>query len=499
MATSDFLTRRLSHASGQSSNNIGMTEHLNDADPHPQYLKVTNYAGGEGEIDLSGYVTTRTFNSHVDEYNSYVISIGSWQTGINTWKADIIDWQETYGGYVDGLRSWKSDTADPAIEQVSLLATDLTNHVVRYNQNAAEDTIVSHLDTEGKELYARRLHTHTLADLNAAPDDHKHDDDYLRISDVSEDRTTPNGNSVTALSSIFANIIHPHTQYVQYEDLENAGIYPSAKNLLDANDTTSTSIDFNTILSQGIYDIHPQTGQTVLHTPGTNPNGFLVVIENQTVEGENSIDDNNGIDITIAGVRVVHQLYMCDNGTTRKRTITATDAIAYAWVSTTNSNDRIYTKTASGAASLAFYNTKDMGVPAGSTTAGNTSSIRFNGTTYNRLSAADTIGSIIDYESWHVTNAPTQIKGIVNSGTEYTMDCSNYDIQKITLNNNCTLTVSNVDAGQTVYLYVTTNGSLKLTYNNVELISGVDVGTFRIEFQHDGETVRCINVMVILA
>ena len=513
MATAEFKTRRLPQSSTQASNNTGMPEHLNAANPHPQYLLVSDYAGGgAGSIDLSAYLTKVKYNEDQSAYNTWKSGIDTWKTnidtwksGIDTWKSDIdtwktnIDtWKTTYGGYVDNLRSWKSNTADPAIEQVSQLATDLGNHVIRYSQNAAANAIVSHLDTEGKELYARRLHTHTLTDFNAAAADHKHDNDYLRINDVFNDRTTPNGNSVSALNSIFADINHIHSQYVHFSDLEDAGIYPSAKNLFD-DSTASPSIDFNTILNQGIYNIHPQTGQSVLHFPGTSPNGFLVVIESQTVEGENSRDSNDNIVITTAGVSVVHQWLMCDNGTVKKRTITVTDAIAYAWTSSGDSNNRLYTKTAAGAASLAVYNTSDMGDSAGTTTAGSTTSITFNGTVYNRSTENDIVGSTIDYKNWYIISSPTKIKGIVNSGTAYTMNCSDYDIQKITLNNNCTLTISNVDSGRTVYLYVTADGSHSLTYNNVKLISSEDTGMFRIEFQHDGGAIRCINVMAILA
>ena len=487
MATTVFKTRRLPQSSTQASNNNGMPEHLDAANPHPQYLLVSDYVGGAGNIDLSAYLTKVKYNEDQNAYNT-------WKSSIDTWKSNIDTWKTTYGGYVDTLRSWKSTTADPAISQISQLATNLGNHLVKYSQNAAANSILSHMDTEGKELYARRIHTHTLTDLNAATADHNHDDNYLKLTDVYTSRTTPNGDTVTALSDIFSDINHGHNQFVYTSDLEEAGIYPSAKNPFINYDATIASIDFNEMLDQGIYNIHPQSDQTVSNAPTASVNGFLIVIEDETVIGENS-----GITITTAGVHVAHQWHMGDNGAIRKRTVTSTDAVAYAWVSSSDEELRIYTKTATGAAGLDVYSSSNMGVKAGTTTTGDTSSITYNGTVYNRDSARDTIGSSIVFGSWRTVNAPTRIKGVVNSGTAYTMDCLDTDIQKITLNNNCVLTVNNVDAGRTVYLYVTANGTYSLTYNNVTLISNEDTGLYRIEFQSDGTAVRCVNVMAILA
>lgn len=467
MATdNNFKTRRLPQSSTQASNGTGMVEHIDATNPHPQYLLVSQYTGGSGTVDLSAYLTKTKYNEDQAEYN--------------TWK--------------NSIDVWKLTTADPAISQISQLATDIGNHLIRYSQNAAANSILSHRDTDGKELYARRIHTHTLTELNAAAANHNHDNDYLKLNDVYTNRTTPNGNTVTALTSIFADINHGHDQFVYSSDLEQVGIYPSAKNPFINYDDTITSIDFNEMLDQGIYNIHPQTGQTVSNSPTASVNGFLIVIEDKTVIGENS-----GTTITTAGVHVAHQWHMGDNGAIRKRTVTSTDAVAYAWVSSSDEDLWIYTKTSTGAASLDVYSSSNMGIKAGTTTEGSASSITYNGTVYNRDSARDTIGSTIAFGSWRTVNAPTRIKALANSGANYTMNCLDTDIQRITLTNDCTLAVNNVDAGRTVYLYVTANGTNSLTYKGVTLISSADDGLYRIEFQSDGVVVRCINVMAILA
>ena len=103
-----------------------------------------------------------------------------------------------------------------------------------------------------------------------------------------------------------------------------------------------------------------------------------------------------------------------------------------------------------------------------------------------------------------MVNAPSRINNAgnvsyVSSGASYVMNCLNADIYNIQLSSNCTLTLSNLIPGQTAYLYVSTNGTYTLTYNSVMLLSTEDSGIFRIEFQHDGVSVRCINVMTILA
>ena len=87
-----------------------------------------------------------------------------------------------------------------------------------------------------------------------------------------------------------------------------------------------------------------------------------------------------------------------------------------------------------------------------------------------------------------------------NAGTSCALDCTYHDIFNKNLDKtSCTLTLSNVENGARVFLYVYTPGSRKLIYNTVTLIDTEDNGTFRIEFQNNGTGTKCVNIMAMLA
>ena len=487
MANKSFTSRRMPQSSVQASNVNGMTEHLLHADPHPQYLKVSQYTGGSGEVSLDDYVVKTVYNAHVAAFEG-------WQTTINTWKS--------------GIDTWKSNTVTPALatietfnNRISANETFRSDHTVPYAQNY-NGVLPAHKDSSGQELYARRIHTHELGDFNAAAADHNHDNDYLRINDLYNTRTTPLGVSVPALSDIFAPIVHGHSEYVNYADLEVRGIYPSAANPFYAGDGEEiTSVDFNDLTDQGIYNIHPKSGQTLEHHPTSA--GILIVVEDDTIEGENSRNDNGEIIITTAGKHVAHQVLIADTGIIRQRKIETTDVVVYAWTySSTDEETTIYTSTATGAANLNVYGSTVLSTALGRTTSGDTESIVFDGITYSRNNNRDTVGSQVTASSWYIVSAPTRTKANTNSGAAYAMNTASADIHNITLSADCTLSVTNLSSGQTAYLYVTTNGTYTLTFNNVMLLSTEDIGQFRIEFQNPsstGTSAKCIGIASVLA
>lgn len=487
MANKSFTSRRMPQSSVQASNVNGMTEHLLNADPHPQYLKVSQYTGGSGEVSLDDYVVKTVYNAHVAAFEG-------WQTTINTWKS--------------GIDTWKTTTVTPALTTIETFNNRISanevfrsDHTAQYAQSY-NGVLPAHKDSDGQELYARRIHTHVLSDFNAAAADHNHDNDYLRINDLYNQRTSPAGITVPALSDMFAPFVHGHSEYVNYSDLEARGVYPSAHNPFESNvDEVITEVDLNDLLDQGIYNIHPSSGQTLLNTPSNA--GMLIVVEDVTVEGENSRDDNGVITITTAGKHVTHQVLIADTGIVRQRRIETTDAVVYAWTySSTEEEATIYTNTATGAANLNVYESSVLSAAIGKTTTGDTESITFNGIVYARDTIRDTVGSAITPYPWYIISAPTRTKANTNSGTAYAMNTSSADIHNITLTGDCTLTVTNINPGQTAYLYVTTNGTYTLTFNGVTLLSTEDSGLFRIEFQNptpSGTTAKCIGIAAILA
>lgn len=491
MANKSFASRRMPQSSTQASSVQGMVEHIQHADPHSQYLKKEDYAGGSGTIDLANYVVYDVYNTHLAAFN--------------TFQGAVTAWQNEYTG-------WRNNTVTPKLEDIDNLNSRVgdieifeSDHVAPYAQGYT-GVLPAHKDTEGKELYARRIHTHTLTDFNAAAADHNHDNDYLKINDLYNSRQTPAGTSVPALSDTFAPAQHGHSEYVNYSELEVRGIYPSANNpFVSEADETITVTDVNALIEQGIYNLHPQSGQSLANSPVGA--GMLVVFEDDVVEGVNTRDENtNAIIITTYGKHVAVQILFADTGIIRQRKIETIDAIAYAWTSEateTTEAETVYTKTATGTSSLDVFTTTTMGSRAGVTSAGSTSSITFNGVVYTRDTLRDTVGSTITYGAWYISSAPSRVKANTNSGTAYAMSVASADIHNITLNANCTLTVNYLNSGETAYLYVTTNGSYTLTYNNVVLLSNEDSGTFRIEFQNSSTSnsaaAKCIGIAAVLA
>ena len=450
MATSEFLTRRLSHASVQSSNNVGMTEHLNNADPHPQYLKIDDYAGGNGIIDLSGYVTVNTFNSHVTDFDNFVnVTYTTWKTNIDGWKSSISNWKTDIDPLVSSISNWKNNTVDPAVLKVGVHETSINeineqiaSHLIQYPQNQ-NGVIPIHVDSSGNELFARRLHNHNLSDLDLSGLDlstldlESLSNSYLKISDINHDRTTSTGIAVTALSTLFAPADHLHTEFLRKTDLATSGIYPESANLLfdedgiiDAGDESLT-LDLDTIVEQGIYNIRRAVStQTIAHARQSN--GILIVTT--------AMASNNGTGSTR---RFIYQLYIEESGVVSIRTL---------------HEDRV------------------------TDTEGLTSEVVSVARDWSIISAPNRICST----TW------TEING------SYTMDCIIYDICNVTLTGNCTLTLNGMINGRTSYLYVNNPNGKTLTYNNVDLISPSDTGKYRIEFQHNGIGTQCVGIMTII-
>ena len=517
MAETNFKTRHLPQSHTQASNAVEMAAHLQATDPHHQYVTRAEWNGGSGSIVLDAYVLTTTYNTFVSGYTNWktnsadpaiatVNALSTWKTGIDTWKTNTVTPAITTVGE---LSTWKTQTADPAIQDITQLRSDLNaldstvgDHLLSTYAQDFVGVIPFHKDNTGNELYARRLHTHTASDVGASPVGHDHDEDYLKINDIYNSRQTTDGVTVPALDDRFAPNSHSHGEYVTYTELDAVGIYRNANNPYIDPDNIVTNIDLNDYTSQGIYSIHPGAGQSVTNAPADGVNGTLIVLSADETVGDNTKDETTGaITITTAGVFRVNQIFLSDHGIIRNRTITETDAVAYAWVNETEGT--VYTKVSTAAANTEVYTSGTFTTPIGNATAGNASTLTYGGNVYTRTTMNDAVGTEVAITAWTINNAQGRVQSIVNSGSAYSMDCSLADVFNITLNANCTLNISKCDVGQVNYLYVTTNGTYTLTYNGVVLLSTDDSGLFRIEFQNRTgamtTTPSCIGVAVILA
>lgn len=125
-----------------------------------------------------------------------------------------------------------------------------------------------------------------------------------------------------------------------------------------------------------------------------------------------------------------------------------------------------------------------------------------NGNTYRRSYARINGQTTRTWSVWERVNGPYRIKSntMENAGTACALNCTYHDIFNKTLDKtSCTITLSGVENGAHVFLYVYTPGGRKLIYNSVTLIDTEDNGTFRIEFQNNGTGVKCVNIMAMLA
>jgi hypothetical protein len=80
------------------------------------------------------------------------------------------------------------------------------------------------------------------------------------------------------------------------------------------------------------------------------------------------------------------------------------------------------------------------------------------------------------------------------------LDFTDTDIFNINLDKaECTLSITKIAQGASGFVYVQSDNENTLSYGGIELIAKEDIGLFRIEFQHNGVKINCINVMAVLA
>ena len=279
---------------GSRTSTYGLADHLADPDPHHQYLFRSEFTESGELTDGKLELHNRDLNAH----DGYLVKVSDLTryVQINNFATELAN--HLYHDYTDPEGSGKTASIKAVHDAYVSLNTVISTHRTGYAQGSSTD----HKDNTNQELYAHRVHTHTLEELGGAtaliPDLDKR---YSLIGHNHDDR--------------YAQIIHYHN-YLSQNDLENVGIYPNTTigNVgTDDSGAVTDPLDFNEETQQGNVSISPTVMTSAVNkpdisTPGTT--SFLnVVTEVTTVD---TGDESSGS--TIYGERYVSQTLTTDGG-----------------------------------------------------------------------------------------------------------------------------------------------------------------------------------------
>lgn len=290
----DFITTR---TPGSRTSTYGLADHIADtnANPHPQYLLKDDYITG-------GAVTDGKLEAHIKDLNAHAGVLASIQM-LNNYvlisKFTELLSANLYHDYANDSSEAHAASMSAVNGAYGAALTALSQHTVQYAQNAA---VTGHRDSENQELYAHRVHTHTLEELGGAtsllPDLDKR---YSQLGHNHDNR--------------YALITHYHN-YLAQSDLESVGIYPNTTIGIAGTDTETGAVtdpfDFNDETQQGNVSISPTVMSSALNKPDiTTPSAasFLNITTEIT-----SADKEDDSDTTIYGERYVSQSLTTDNG-----------------------------------------------------------------------------------------------------------------------------------------------------------------------------------------
>lgn len=290
----DFITTR---TPGSRTSTYGLADHIADtnANPHPQYLLKDDYITG-------GAVTDGKLEAHIKDLNAHAGVLASIQM-LNNYvlisKFTELLSENLYHDYANDSSEAHAASMSAVNGAYGAALTALSQHTVQYAQNAA---VTGHRDSENQELYAHRVHTHTLEELGGAisllPDLDKR---YSQLGHNHDDR--------------YALITHYHN-YLAQSDLESVGIYPNTTIGIAGTDTETGTVtdpfDFNDETQQGNVSISPTVMSSALNKPDITTPGTASFL-NITTE-ITSADKEDDSDTTIYGERYVSQSLTTDNG-----------------------------------------------------------------------------------------------------------------------------------------------------------------------------------------
>lgn len=288
----DFITTR---TPGSRTSTYGLADHIAESDPHPQYLLKDDYITG-------GAVTDGKLEAHIKDLNAHAGVLASIQM-LNNYvlisKFTELLSENLYHDYANDSSEAHAASMSAVNGAYGAALTALSQHTVQYAQNAA---VTGHRDSENQELYAHRVHTHTLEELGGAtsllPDLDKR---YSQLGHNHDDR--------------YALITHYHN-YLAQSDLESVGIYPNTTIGIAGTDTETGTVtdpfDFNDETQQGNVSISPTVMSSALNKPDITTPGTASFL-NITTE-ITSADKEDDSDTTIYGERYVSQSLTTDNG-----------------------------------------------------------------------------------------------------------------------------------------------------------------------------------------
>lgn len=290
----DFITTR---TPGSRTSTYGLADHIADtnANPHPQYLLKDDY---EADLETSDGNLARHMKDP-DAHAGVLATIQMLNDYVLTEEFSTILSSYLYHDYATDSSKAHAASMSAVNGAYGAALTALSQHTVQYAQNAA---VTGHRDTENQELYAHRVHTHTLEELGGAtsllPDLDKR---YSQLGHNHDDR--------------YALITHYHN-YLAQSDLESVGIYPNTTIGIAGTDTETGAVtdpfDFNDETQQGNVSISPTVMSSALNKPDiTTPSAASFLNITTEITSADKKDDNGN---TIYGERYVSQSLTTDNG-----------------------------------------------------------------------------------------------------------------------------------------------------------------------------------------
>lgn len=255
---------------GSRTSTYGLADHLADPDPHHQYLLRSEFTeSGEltdGKLELH--------NTDPNAHDGYLAKVSDLTryVQINNFATELAN--HLYHDYTDSEGSGKAASIKAVHDAHASLNTVISTHRTGYAQGSSTD----HKDNTNQELYAHRVHTHSLTDLGAAAANHNHDNRYSLLSH--------NHNGV------YAPISHSHN-YLSESNLSAVGIYPHTVMGKFGEDGSGTidPFDFNEEVTQGNVSIAQDVMSTAVNGPSVTAAGvsFLTIVTN--IVAEDTEDD----------------------------------------------------------------------------------------------------------------------------------------------------------------------------------------------------------------
>lgn len=376
-----------------------------------------------------------------------------------------------------------------------------------------------HLDSSGAELYARRLHSHTPAEIGAATETHNHDTRYLIHEDVNYNRNISyawtNGNATIYTASSSPEAGDKYYFNRSLSDLGGTITSTNASTSVTIGSTVytrDTGLDYSltSLAEQFAAKVHFHSEYNIL--PLLNQAGIYSKAVTKSAHTEEVPDPNNSSATTTVVVAV-------DCNTVGSLYDDSANFVNGEYYVVANANNTNFPF--NGFEGFIKVSIAEV-TPIDYTTDPNTGVITVNipgvtkvlqrarsisGTEYSRIitittvrdgTDTTTLANTIEYNGWTIIESES-IANIGNSGASYTANRQVAKTHILTLSANCTATISNLKFGETLDLQVTTDGTYTLTFNSVVILDTADNGTFICKFSNKTGTPQLDVILAVLA